>query len=82
MTWYLVSFLAYSCPGGWFEGLVPEQARPFVCKPEVRMEAYDRLGRAQDRVKALGPSSLSRLTTVKGLRLAPLKVEWKQIVEF
>jgi len=82
MTWFLVSFLAYNCPGGWFGGLVPEAVRPLVCKPEIRTEPYDRLWRAQARVKALGPAALPRLTRVKGLRLAGLPVIWTQEVRF
>ena len=76
MTFFLVSWVAYTCPGGWFGGLVPAQARPLVCQPSAKVESFDRLERARKRVVELGKESAPKMTEVRGLRLIDLPVTW------
>lgn len=82
MSWFLVSWVAWACPGGWFAGLVPPAARPLACKPQVRQEAYERLKYARARVAALGPENHPSLTLVQGLRLTERPVTWATAVKF
>ena len=82
VNWFLVSWLSWSCPGGWFSGAIPQAVRPFVCKPEIKRESYDRLQRAQDRVRQLGPDATASLDQVTGLRLKSQDVIWTQVVNF
>lgn len=79
---FLVTWLSWNCPGGWFSGLVPEAARPLACTPVVKKEAYDRLSMARKRISELGPSSKADLTLVQGLRLTDRPVSWVTTVKF
>jgi hypothetical protein len=76
MTSFLVAWVAWTCPGGWFGGLVPAQARPLVCQPTAKVEPYDRLERARKRVVELGKDSAPKLIEVRGLRHTELPVTW------
>jgi len=82
MTWFLVLSLSWTCPGGWFSGLVPPAARPLICKPKIERTSYDRLQAARDRVRAIGPDSAAILTQVHGLRLQDQPVTWETVVKF
>ena len=82
MTWFLVTWITWSCPGGLLSGLVPAAARPLVCAPEVKREPYDKLARAQDRVRAIGPGAAASIDQVRGLRLKSQDVTWTQTVNF
>ena len=79
---FLVSWIAYNCPGGLFGSMVPVAARKFVCRPEPRLEAYERLAHARARVVALGEASSPRLTLVQGLRLTDRPVVWRNKPKF
>lgn len=82
MTWFLVLSLGWTCPGGWLGGFLPAPARPLVCKPALRREAYDQLQQAQDRVRALGPDAVPVITQVRGLRLHDLPLAWETTAKF
>lgn len=77
MTW-----IAYSCPGGWFGSYVPAAARPLVCKATPGREAFDRLDRAQKRVVDLGQDAAPALDQVRGLRLKDQPVTYVTTVKF
>lgn len=80
MTFYLVAFIAYTCPGGWLSGLVPAAARPFVCRQEIRVEAMDRLDRARSKVVEQGQGTT--LVECRGLRCTTMPVTWTTEAHF
>lgn len=74
MTFYLVGAVAWTCPGGWFSGLVPAKLKPLICDSKVIVEPFDRLARAQDRIDDLGQGA--SLIKCEGLRCRPLSIDW------
>jgi hypothetical protein len=74
VIFYIVAFVSWSCPGGWFSGLVPEKVRPFACDAQAQVEVYDRLNAAKVRVFERGPSA--SLMACRGLRCKKVPVVW------
>ena len=77
MTWILVVWLGYSCPGGWFSGLVPLSVRPLVCAPAVELERFDpaQRERAHARVREQGQGA--RLFRCDVRRCREIPVRWR-----
>ncbi len=82
MTWILVAWISWTCPGGPISGLVPAAARPLVCRPAPRHELYDpaRRPRAQARVRELGAGA--ELRVCRGLRCSDNLADWTTDVKF
>lgn len=82
MTWYLLTWLAWTCPGGPLGGLVPAPARPLVCRAEPRLELYDpaRLERAKARTRELGCSA--QLRRCRGLVCSSNMVSCETVMTF
>lgn len=83
MTWLLVAWISWVCPGGgWLAPAWPAKLRPLVCAPQARQELYDpaRAAAARRRVQDLGPDAA--LYSCRGLRcLGPVSI-WTQDVKF
>lgn len=82
MTGFLVASIAWACPGGWFSGFIPQNVKPLICKTQTQVEGYDRLSRAQDRVRELGVESAPSISEIKGLRIKTLPVSWITSAKF
>ena len=79
MTFYLVAFAAWACPGGPFSWLIP--AKPLLCEPApAKVERFDRLDKARARVRALGPGA--SLTACDADRCRDLPVVWPRLPVF
>lgn len=79
MSWFLVLWVGYSCPGGMLSGLVPVTARPYVCAREPRSEILTRRSDAERKVRDVGPGA--RLLSCRGLRCSEVRVTWSQVAE-
>jgi hypothetical protein len=78
VVFYLVSWIALSCPGGMLSGLIPAHARPIVC-PGIPASVL--FVSEQDAMNALikhgQGSTLQICNETKGLlRCEPAKLEW------
>ena len=83
MTWFLVVWVAWVCPGGsWFAPAWPAKLRPVVCSPTARYELYDpaRAAKARQRVAALGPDAA--LYTCRGLACRGPISSWSSVVTY
>lgn len=82
MIYFLVTWIAWTCPGGILGGLVPAPVRPLACRAEPRFELYDpaRRGRAQARVRELGPGAEMR--RCRGLRCSDNLAQWNTELTF
>lgn len=81
MTWYLVAWVAWSCPGGWLGSLaVPAAARPLVCRAEPRYLVTANREHARRQVRAEGPSAA--LSRCRALRCTPQPVTWTTVAQF
>jgi len=74
MTWFLVSWIAYSCPGGLFGKLVPEAVRPIVCELAVETEIHSDKQRAYRAVAKAGCAARPTISWCKGLKCHAKKV--------
>ena len=81
MSYYLVAWIAFSCPGGLLSGLIPGAARPLVCSREARVELIPRKADAERKVRELGPGAASRLWWCRGLKCSDVKVSWESVVK-
>lgn len=76
MTYYLVAYLAWQCPGGLLSGFIPESLKPTVCHAAPRIEAFEKIDLARKRIAQIGPQQSLQLVEVQGLRIKELPVTW------
>ena len=76
MTFYLVLWLGYSCPGGILSGFIPAAAKPLVCRSEAKYEMYDpaRIEKAKSRIRELGPAAM--FFSCRGFKCENVAVAW------
>lgn len=74
MHYFLVVYLSWTCPGGWFSGWVPTSLQPLVCEAGPEVETYDRLDRAMKRITDLGEDA--ELMECYGLRCKNRPIAW------
>lgn len=76
MTWYLVAWISWTCPGGFLSGLWPAAVRPMLCqpKPESRVVSGPREARG-----LVAPGA--RLYQCGGLKCRELSVVWSSVVK-
>lgn len=79
MTYWLILSIAYSCPGGWFSGAIPSQARPFICQRQPSHSFAGHATEAVRQLKALGPGA--RLFACRNLRCQEREVRWSTVLE-
>lgn len=70
-TWYLITWISWSCPGGILSGLWPEQAKPLLCTPQPQLELETRPDQALKRLREHHPA---RVYVFNGLKRKELKV--------
>lgn len=75
MTWWLVVWVTYSCPGGLFGGLVPTSARPLVCAQITETAVVSSRRKAHRAVKKAGCSAAPSLYWCKGLKCYEKEIE-------
>ena len=74
MTFYLVAWVWWTCPGGWLSGSVPPKLWPLVCEESANTATFDRLEQANEQADKLGPQRRPRIWQYKGLRRSELPV--------
>jgi hypothetical protein len=80
MTWYLVLWVGFNCPGGWLgDKFLPETARAFICQRPAMHAIETDPKEMMKRVREAGPGV--RVFLYKGLRRSEMKVTWGQTVE-
>lgn len=80
---YHVAFVAWSCALGWLGSRIvniPEKAKPLVCDPSYRQEAYKELNDAKDAVRKAGPGST--LWACEDADCNEIEVKWTTVAEF
>ena len=75
MTWVLVTWLAYSCPGGPLGHLLPNALKPFACTQTVEVKVIGNKKRAYHAVEKAGCAARPRIFWCKGLKCYEKKVE-------
>ena len=75
MTWYLVAWVAWNCPGGWLgNAAIPAAARPLACQPAPRTAfAANR----REAVRLLLDHPGATLEWCERLRCRPRSAEWQ-----
>jgi hypothetical protein len=81
MTYFIVLWLAYACPGGILSGIWPEVAKPLICAPELKVERFSDRKQAESKIKDLGPMASSRIQWCKGLKCYDIKIQWESVVK-
>ncbi len=79
--WYLVTWIAFSCPGGWFSAAVPAAAQPYVCTRHPARLITSRREDASRQVRAVGQGAAPTLAWCRGLRCWDKTIEWKTVAE-
>lgn len=77
MSWYLVTWIAWACPGDILSkvtGGLPPKVRPLICEERVESEAFSRRDIAERKVDELGAEARPRLWAYVGLRRKELPV--------
>lgn len=66
-VFFVVAFVAWQCPGGWFSGLVPDKLRPIMCEARYDFETKADLAEAKALVAEKGRgATLSRCRSQEG----------------
>lgn len=82
MTWILVAWLGYSCPGGWLSGLVPLPVRPLVCAPAIELERFDPAQGERARARVLEQGQTARIFRCDPRRCREIPVRWRAEATF
>lgn len=80
VIWFLVSWVAWNCPGGLLSGYWPAQARPLVCQAKPQRLITSNLEVARRMVREQGPVAV--LERCQGLRCRELPVKWQTVADF
>lgn len=80
LTWFLVIYFSYTCPGGFLSGLWPAAVKPIVCKATPDYYMISSLELARKKIREKGPGA--RLLGCRGLRCVDHDFEWKNVVKF
>ena len=82
MSYWLVLYLTWACPGGWLgQKAIAEPLRPFVCAPTPSFALLDRQGAAEAMIRRLGPIAAPQLHACRGFRCKQVSVEWRTTLE-
>lgn len=81
MTWYLVAWVSWTCPGGMLSGIWPAAARPLICAPHAEDMLCSRRADAERKVRELGPGAGVRLFAFRGLRGREIDLTWSTKLE-
>lgn len=82
MTTYVLSWIAFACPGGLLNGLWPATIRPLVCKSEPQFKIYDITEYARAKKKALELGEPTQLSRCRGTDDCEELIEWVKIAKF
>lgn len=74
MIFWLVASISWACPGGWFGGFIPAAVKPLACQGAPQVEHFERLDKAEARIRELGPGST--LIACRGLRFKTVPITW------
>lgn len=82
MTTYVLSWIAFACPGGLLNGLWPAAIRPLVCqsKPQFQLYSITEYSRAKKRALELGEPA--QLTLCRGTECEDPMIDWVKIAQF
>lgn len=83
MIIYIVAWLAFSCPGGAFRGLIPKSMRQLVCEQTPATALYSSKPKALDKIRELGPPAKAEVCTnlEQMPRCTPLEIKWEPLIE-
>lgn len=80
MTWYLVIYIGFTCPGGWLGGLlIPKGIGLLACQKTPTHTILTDKKEVMRLVREQGPGI--RVFWCKNLKCSEKKVEWSQVVE-
>lgn len=79
MTWYLIAWIALSCPGGMFQKLIPDSAKPFLCEAEPKTKIVSTKREAHKLVTKKGCGA--KLFKCKGLRCRGVDISCYTLLE-
>lgn len=79
MTWLLVSWIGWTCPGGLLAGFWPSSAKPLVCQPKAETAIYTQGAQAYRKVREIGPGA--RLQGYQGLKGRDIPIRWTTTAE-
>jgi hypothetical protein len=82
MTWFLIIWVSWSCPGGLFAPAWPPASRPIVCAPRPELQILSTEDAAQRAVRAAGRAGAPRLYSCRWLRCREQRVIWNETVTF
>ena len=77
MTFYLVTMVLWSCPGGFLGGYTPHKIKPYICEEGSAGAIFDRRSDAESAVDKAGQNAKPRLFKYVGLRREELPVTFK-----
>ena len=75
--YWIVTWIAFSCPGGLLAPVWPAAAKPFVCERVVHNERYSRRSDAERQVRAVGSSA--RLAWCRNLKCWDKPIRWDAV---
>jgi len=58
MKFYLVAYIALSCPGGPFARFIPESAKQFICSQKIEIKITERKDKAYAMARKAGCDSV------------------------
>ena len=76
-TWFLVTWMVWNCPGGFFARYVPDMAKPLVCRPgKTESQMFMRYDDALTYTQDLGPYALPIISWCQTGKCWSKPTEW------
>lgn len=84
MILYVVTWIALTCPGGMFKGMIPSNMRPLVCEQGTQFKIHYTLPEALGHIRTEGRDAklLRCKERSQGVMVCdPVNVKWEPLAE-
>ena len=82
MTFWIVSWMALSCPGGVLKGLIPTALRPIVCDSTPTSKTYESEQEMLAKLRELGPKATAQACLKSQIAICnTVHISWEPVIE-
>ena len=81
MKYYIVVWLAFNCPGGFFGNMMPYGLKQAVCTAKQDSAQFKTLKKAKRKVEKLGPKVTAAIFENKNGKTREIRFEWISVLK-